>query len=48
MYAYTHMFLGNNNSDFKIEDIYIYSKSAVHKTVKAFGFKFSYLNLIYK
>jgi len=33
--------LRNKNDKFEIANIYIYSKSAVHKTVKAFGFKFS-------
>lgn len=29
------------NNKFEIANIYIYIKSAVHKTVEAFGFEFS-------
>lgn len=40
--------LGNKTDNLEIVNIYIYSKSAVHKMVKAFGFRLSHLNVIYK
>jgi len=33
--------LRNKNDKFEIANIYIYSKSAVHKTIEAFGLSFS-------
>lgn len=43
IYVCAHMCicLRNKNDKFEIANIYIYSKSAVHKMVEAFGFKFS-------
>jgi len=40
VYVCARACLRNKNDKFEIANIYIYSKSAVHKTAKAFGFKF--------